>query len=146
MLSMTLAAMDTTIVSTAIPQVVADLGGFALFTWVFSIYLLTQTVTIPIYGKLADIHGRKPILIIGSLIFLAGSAASAAAWNMPSLIAFRAIQGIGAGSVMATVNTLAGDLYTVRERAKIQGFLSSVWGISAIVGPTLGGLFAEYLS
>lgn len=146
MLSMMLAAMDVTIVSTAIPQVVGDLGGFALFTWVFSIYLLTQTVTIPIYGKLADIYGRKPILITGSLIFLAGSAASAAAWNMPALIVFRAIQGLGAGSIMATVNTVAGDLYTVRERAKIQGFLSSVWGISAIVGPTLGGAFAEYVS
>lgn len=146
MLSMMLAAMDTTIVSTAVPQVVADLGDFALFTWVFSIYLLTQTVTIPIYGKLADIYGRKPILIGGSLIFLAGSAASAAAWSMPALIVFRGIQGLGAGSIMATVNTLAGDLYTVRERAKIQGFLSSVWGVSAILGPTLGGAFAEYLS
>lgn len=146
MLSMALAAMDTTIVSTAVPQIVGDLGGFALFTWVFSIYLLTQTVTIPIYGKLADLYGRKPILIIGSLIFLCGSAASAASWSMVSLIVFRAIQGIGAGSIMATVNTLAGDLYTVRERARVQGFLSSVWGISAIVGPTLGGVFAEYLS
>lgn len=146
MLTMMLAAMDTTIVSTAVPQVVGDLGDFSLFTWVFSIYLLTQTVTIPIYGKLADIYGRKPVLIGGSLIFLAGSAASAAAWSMPALIVFRAIQGLGAGSIMATVNTLAGDLYTVRERARIQGFLSSVWGISAIIGPTLGGAFAEYLS
>lgn len=146
MLSMMLAAMDTTIVSTAVPQVVADLGGFALFTWVFSIYLLAQTVTIPIYGKLADIYGRKPVLIGGSLIFLAGSAASAAAWNMPSLIVFRGIQGLGAGSIMATVNTLAGDLYNLRERARIQGFLSSVWGMAAIIGPTLGGAFAQYAS
>lgn len=146
MLSMMLAAMDTTIVSTAIPQVVGDLGGFGLFTWVFSIYLLTQTVTIPIYGKLSDIYGRKPILIGGSLVFLAGSAASAAAWNMPALIVFRGIQGLGAGSIMATVNTLAGDLYTVRERARIQGFLSSVWAVAAIIGPTLGGFFAEYVS
>src|SRR5699024_750471 len=146
MLSMMLAAMDTTIVSTAIPQVAGDLGGFALFTWVFSIYLLMQTVTIPIYGKLSDIYGRKPVLIGGSLIFLAGSAACAAAWSMPALIAFRALQGLGAGSIMATVNTLAGDLYTVRERSRIQGFLASVWGVAAIVGPTLGGVFAEYLS
>jgi EmrB/QacA subfamily drug resistance transporter len=146
MLSMMLAAMDTTIVSTAVPQVVADLGGFALFTWVFSIYLLAQTVTIPIYGKLADIYGRKPVLIAGSLLFLAGSAASAAAWNMPSLIAFRAVQGLGAGSIMATVNTLAGDMYNLRERARIQGFLASVWGMAAVIGPTLGGAFAEYLS
>lgn len=146
MLSMMLAAMDTTIVSTAVPQVVADLGDFALFTWVFSIYLLAQTVTIPIYGKLADIYGRKPVLIIGSLIFLAGSAASAAAWNMPALIVFRGIQGLGAGSIMATVNTLAGDLYNLRERARIQGYLSSVWGMAAIIGPTLGGAFAQYVS
>ena len=146
MMTMMLAAMDTTIVSTAIPQIVGDLGGFALFSWVFSIYLLAQTVTIPVYGKLADTFGRKPVLIVGTLIFLAGSMASALAWNMIALIAFRGLQGLGAGSIMATVNTLAGDLYSVRERARIQGWLSSVWGIAAIVGPTLGGAFAEYAS
>ncbi len=146
MMTMMLAAMDTTIVSTAIPQIVGDLGGFALFSWVFSIYLLAQTVTIPIYGKLADVFGRKPILIVGTVIFLAGSVASAFSWNMLSLIAFRGLQGLGAGSIMATVYTLAGDLYSVRERAHIEGWLSSVWGISAIVGPTLGGVFVEYAS
>lgn len=146
MVTMMLAAMDTTIVSTAIPQIVGDLGGFAQFSWVFSIYLLAQTVTIPLYGKLADVFGRKPILMVGTLIFLAGSSASAMAWNMSSLIAFRALQGLGAGSIMATVNTLAGDLYSVRERARIQGWLSSVWAIAAVVGPTLGGAFAEYAS
>ena len=146
MASMMLAAMDTTIVSTAIPQIVGDLGGFAQFSWVFSIYLLAQTVTIPLYGKLADVFGRKPILIVGTLIFLLGSTASALAWNMTTLIAFRGLQGLGAGSIMATVNTLAGDLYSVRERARIQGWLSSVWGVAAIVGPTLGGAFAEYAS
>ncbi|MEO8803634.1 MAG: MFS transporter, partial [Rudaea sp.] len=146
MATMMLAAMDTTIVSTAIPQIVGDLGGFALFTWMFSIYLLAQTVTIPIYGKLADVFGRKPVLIIGTLIFLAGSMASAMAWNMLTLIIFRGLQGLGAGSIMASVNTLAGDLYSVRERARIQGWLSSVWGVAAVVGPTLGGAFAEYAS
>ncbi|MCC7327790.1 MAG: MFS transporter [Burkholderiales bacterium] len=146
MLTMMLAAMDTTIVATAIPQIVGDLGGFALFTWVFSIYLLAQTATIPIYGKLADTFGRKPVLVVGTLIFLAGSVASALAWNMVALIVFRGLQGLGAGSIMATVNTLAGDLYSVRERARIQGWLSSAWGIAAIVGPTLGGAFAEYAS
>lgn len=144
MATMMLAAMDATIVSTAIPQIVGDLGGFSLFTWVFSIYLLAQTVTIPVYGKLADQYGRKPVLIIGTMIFLAGSAASAGSWNMLSLIVFRAIQGLGAGSIMATVNTLAGDLFNIRERARVQGWLSSVWGFSAIVGPALGGAFAEY--
>lgn len=146
MFEMMLAAMDTTIVATAIPQIVGDLGGFALFSWVFSIYLLAQTVTIPIYGKLSDLFGRKPVLIVGTLIFLVGSIASALSWSMPALIAFRGLQGLGAGSIMATVTTLAGDLYSVRERASIQGWLSSVWGIAAIVGPVLGGAFAEYSS
>lgn len=143
---MMLAAMDATIVSTAIPQIVGDLGGFSLFSWVFSIYLLAQTVTIPVYGKLADIFGRKSILMFGTVIFLIGSAASALAWDMISLVAFRGVQGLGAGAVMATVATLAGDLYSVRERAAIQGWLSSVWGIAAILGPVLGGALAEYIS
>lgn len=146
MLTMMLVAMDTTIVSTAIPQVVGDLGGFALFSWVFSVYLLAQTVTIPVYGKLADTLGRKPVLIVGAVVFLAGSAASACAWNMVTLIVFRGVQGLGAGAAMATVNTLAGDLYTVRERARVQGWLSSVWGIASVLGPTVGGSFAQYVS
>jgi len=144
MLAMSLAAMDITIVATVVPQIVGDLGGFDRFTWLFSVYLLAQTVTIPIYGKLADLVGRKPVLIGGSALFLLGSAACALAWGMIPLIAFRALQGVGAGSIMATVNTLAGDLYSTRERGRIQGWLSSVWGIAAIVGPTLGGAFAEY--
>lgn len=146
MCTMMLAAMDTTIVSTAIPQIVDDLGGFAHFSWLFSIYLLAQTVTIPIYGKLADLVGRKPVLIAGTLIFLAGSAACAASWSMLSLIAFRALQGVGAGSIMATVNTLAGDLYPVQRRGVVQGWLSSVWGVAAIAGPVLGGALAEHAS
>lgn len=143
---MMLAAMDATIVSTAVPQIVGDLGGFSLFTWVFSIYMLSQTIMIPIYGKLADQFGRKPILMIGTVIFLIGSALCAAAWDMPTLIASRVVQGVGAGAIMATVNTLAGDLFSIQERARIQGWLSSVWGLSAIAGPSLGGFFAEYLS
>lgn len=146
MATMMLAAMDATIVSTAVPQIVGDLGGFSLFTWVFSIYMLAQTVMIPIYGKLADQYGRKPILIGGTLLFLAGSVASAAAWDMHSLIFFRGIQGLGAGSIMATVNTLAGDLFSIHERARVQSWLSSIWGFSAIIGPALGGFFAEYMS
>lgn len=146
MVTMMLAAMDNTIVSTAIPQIVGDLGGFSLFSWVFSVYLLLQTITIPLYGKLADVYGRKPILLFGIAVFLAGSALCAVAWNMYMLIFFRGVQALGAGAIMATVSTLAGDLYSVKERAKIQGWLSSVWGISAITGPALGGFFAEYLS
>ena len=146
MVTMALAAMDNTIVSTAVPQVVRDLGGFSLFSWVFSGYLLTQTVTIPVYGKLADLWGRKPILITGMIIFLAGSALCASAWDMVSLILFRGLQGIGAGAIMATINTLAGDLYAIEERGKVQGLLASVWGISAVFGPTLGGSLAQYAS
>ena len=143
MLTMFLAAMDSTIVSTAIPQIVADLGGFAWIGWVFSIYLLFQMVCIPVYSKLADLHGRKPILVFGTVVFLTGSCCCALAWNMPSLIAFRGLQGLGAGAIMATVATLVGDMYTVRERAAIQGWLSSVWGVAAIAGPTIGGAFVE---
>ena len=146
MLAMALVAMDTTIVATAIPQVVGDLGGFSLVGWVFSIYLLAQTVTIPVYGKLADLYGRKPVLVIGVVIFLIGSVLSALSWNMLSLIAFRGLQGLGAGSIGATVNTVAGDLYDVRERGKVQGWLSSVWGVSAVLAPAIGGLFAQYTS
>ncbi|MBP9926911.1 MAG: MFS transporter [Cyclobacteriaceae bacterium] len=146
MLAMSLAAMDSTIVATAIPQIVGDLGGFSLFSWLFSIYLLIQTITIPVYGKLTDIYGRKPILIFGIIVFLVGSAACGGAWDMDSLIFFRGLQAVGAGAIMATVNTIAGDIYTVKERAKIQGWLSSVWGVSAILGPGLGGALAEYAS
>lgn len=146
MLTMSLAAMDSTIVATAIPQIVGDLGGFSLFSWLFSIYLLVQTVTIPIYGKIADIYGRKPVLIFGIVIFIIGSATCAAAWDMISLIAFRGVQAVGAGAIMATVNTIAGDIYTIQERAKIQGWLSSVWGVSAIIGPAIGGALADYAS
>jgi len=146
MVTMALSAVDNTIVATAVPQVVGDLGGFSLFSWVFSAYLLTQTVSIPIYGKLADQWGRKPILIIGAIIFLTGSALCASAWSMVSLIVFRGLQGLGAGATMATVNTLAGDLYRLEERGRVQGWLSSVWGISAVFGPTLGGSLAQYAS
>lgn len=146
MLTMGLAAMDATIVSTAIPQIVGDLGGFSLFSWLFSIYLLLQTVSVPVYGKLSDVFGRKPIILIGIIIFIVGSGICSLAWNMESLILFRGIQAIGAGAIMATVNTIAGDIYSVKERAKIQGWLSSVWGISAILGPTLGGIIVEHTS
>lgn len=146
MATMALSAMDNTIVATAIPQVTRDLGGFSLFSWVFSAYLLTQTVTIPLYGKLADQWGRKPVLVAGTIVFLTFSGLCALSWSMVSLIAFRALQGVGGGAIMATVNTLAGDLYDLSERGRVQGWLSSVWGISAVLGPALGGLLAQYAS
>jgi EmrB/QacA subfamily drug resistance transporter len=145
-LTMGLAAMDTTIVSTAVPQIVDSIGGFSIFSWLFSIYLLTQTVTIPVYGKLADVYGRKPVLLVGIVVFLTGSVLCSVAWSMVALIVFRALQGIGAGGIQATVQTVAGDLYSLRERGRVQGWLSSVWAVSAVAGPAVGGLFADYAS
>jgi len=146
MLTMFLAAMNIAVISTVIPEIVADIGGFKIFSWVFSIYLLTQTATIPLYGKLADLYGRKKILLFGIGVFLLGSATSAAAWDIYSLIAFRGIQGIGGGAIMAIAATIAGDIYTIEERAKIQGWLSSVWGVSGLLGPVIGGSLAEYIN
>ncbi|WP_433499097.1 MDR family MFS transporter [Sphaerimonospora sp. CA-214678] len=146
MLCTALVALDSTIIATAVPSVVADLGGFSQFPWLFSIYLLTQAVTVPIYGKLADVFGRKPVMFFGIAVFLLGSMLCGIAWSMPTLILFRAIQGIGAGAVQPISVTMVGDMYSVAERARVQGYLASVWGVSAVVGPTLGGVFSEYVS
>jgi EmrB/QacA subfamily drug resistance transporter len=146
MLSTGLVALDSTIIATAVPSVVRDLGGFSQFPWLFSIYLLTQAVTVPLYGKFADSLGRKPVLFFGIGVFLLGSVLCGAAWSMPALIIARAVQGIGAGAVQPISMTVVGDLYSVEERARVQGYVASVWGIASVLGPTLGGLFAEYLS
>lgn len=146
LLTIALAAMDATIVATAVPSIVRDLGGFALFPWVFSAYLLAQAVTIPIYGRLADLYGRKPVLLIGTGIFLAGSLVCALAWNMVALIAFRALQGVGAGAIQPVTQTIVGDLYSIAERGRISGWISSVWGASAVAAPAVGGAFAQYVS
>ncbi|MEU1774603.1 MFS transporter [Streptomyces sp. NPDC019922] len=144
MLGMGLAAIDGTIVATAVPQIVGDLGGFSVFSWLFSGYLLAVTVTLPVYGKLSDTFGRKPVLIAGIILFLAGSLLCAAAWNMAALIAFRVVQGLGGGALQGTVQTIAADLYPLRERPKIQAKLSTVWATSAVAGPAVGGLLAAY--
>jgi EmrB/QacA subfamily drug resistance transporter len=141
-----LVAIDATILATAVSSIVDDLGSFALFPWLFSIYLLAQAVSVPIYAKLSDMVGRKPIMLIGIALFLLGSILCGFAWSMPALIAFRAVQGLGAGAVQPMSVTIAGDIYTVAERAKTQGYLASVWGISSVVGPTLGGVFSQFLS
>ncbi|MFE1294654.1 MFS transporter [Streptomyces sp. NPDC058733] len=144
MLAMALAALDSTVVATAVPQIVGDLGGFSVFSWLFSGYLLAVTVTLPVYGKLSDTFGRKPVLVVGAAVFLAGSLLCALAWDMNSLIAFRILQGLGGGALQGTVQTLAADLYPLKERPRIQSKLSTVWAVSAIAGPGLGGLLAAY--
>nr|WP_097274168.1 MFS transporter [Streptomyces sp. TLI_55] len=144
MLAMALAALDATIVSTAVPQIVGDLGGFSVFSWLFSGYLLAVTVTLPVYGKLSDTFGRKPVLVAGAALFLLGSLLCALAWNMAALIAFRVVQGLGGGALQGTVQTLAADLYPLKERPKIQSKLSTVWAVSAVAGPGVGGLLAAY--
>lgn len=141
---MLLASLDQTVVSTAMPRVIADLHGFDRYTWVSTAYLLTSTVTVPIYGKLSDMFGRKPIFLFGIVLFLAGSALSGASQGMNELIAFRAFQGLGAGALMPIAIAVVGDLFTPRERGKWQGVTGAVWGLSAILGPTLGGWITQY--
>ena len=146
MLGMFLAALDSTIVGTALPSIVGKLGGIALYSWVFSAYLLTSTTTVPIYGKLADLYGRKPLFLFGTSLFLLGSILSGAAQSMEQLIIFRALQGLGAGAVQPLVLTIIGDIFALEQRAKVQGLFSGVWGLSSIVGPALGGLIVDHYS
>ena len=146
MLCTALVAIDSTILAAAVPSIVTDLGGFSQFPWLFSIYLLAQAVSVPIYGKLADSRGRKPVMLVGIALFLLGSVLCGVAWSMPLLIGARAVQGLGAGATLPMSMTIVGDIYTVEERARVQGFIASVWGMAAILGPTLGGVFSEYLS
>jgi MFS family permease len=144
MLATGLVAIDSTVIATAVPSIVDELGGFSQFPWLFSVYLLASAVTVPVYAKLADTIGRKPIMLWGIGIFLLGSILAGFAWDMPSLIAFRAVQGIGAGAVLPMAITMVGDIYTLEERARVQGYMASVWAIAAVVGPTLGGIFAQF--
>jgi MFS family permease len=128
-------AIEATIVSTAMPQIVAQLGGLQLYSWVFAAFLLTQTATTVVFGKLSDLKGRKIVMLSGIAIFLIGSILCGFAWSMPSLIVFRLVQGVGAGAVQPVAMTIVGDLYSVHERGKIQGWLASVWALSAVIGP-----------
>lgn len=137
-------AIDATIIASAMPVIVDDLGGFSQFPWLFSVYLLAQSVTVPIYAKLADTIGRKRIILFGISVFLIASILCGLAWDMPSLIAFRALQGIGAGAILPITSTIVGDIYTIEERARTQGYLASVWAIAAVAGPSLGGVFAMW--
>ena len=146
LLGLFLAAMEMTVVSTAMPTAVGDLGGLRLYAWVFSAYMLAATVSVPIYGKLADLRGRKPVMLVGVALFLAGSMACGRAGSMPALVAFRALQGLGAGAIQPMALTIVGDLFDVRERGRMQGVFGAVWGVAGLVGPLLGGAIVHWLS
>jgi EmrB/QacA subfamily drug resistance transporter len=146
MMAIFMAAIDLSIVATAMPTIVADLGGFNLFSWTFAAYLLAQAVTIPIYGRLADLYGRKRVFFAGASLFLLGSTLCGLAWGMIPLILFRALQGAGAGAVQPIATTIVGDIYGPAERARIQGYISAVWGVAAVIGPTLGAFLVEHVS
>ncbi|HLI51430.1 MAG TPA: MFS transporter, partial [Thermomicrobiaceae bacterium] len=140
-----LAALDSTIVGTSMPTIIGELGGLSLYSWVFSAYLLTSTTTVPMYGRLADLYGRKPLVLIATALFVGGSMLCGVAQSMPQLILFRALQGLGAGGIFPVTYTIVGDLFKIEERAKMEGILSAVWGSSAIAGPTVGGAIVQYV-
>jgi EmrB/QacA subfamily drug resistance transporter len=141
-----MAAIEGTIVATAMPTIVGALGGIDLFSWIFGAYLLTQAILIPIYGRLADLYGRKPVLLFGIAVFLVGSALCGLAWNMMSLIVFRVVQGIGAGALIPVSQAVVADIYSGAARARMQGYISSTFGSAAIIGPMVGGLIATHIS
>ncbi len=146
LLTMFLASLDQTVVGTALPRIVTDLNGASLYAWVVSSYLLSSTVTVPIYGKFSDVFGRKVMLIIGVCLFLIGSWLSGASQNMNELVAFRAVQGLGAGALFPIVIAIIGDLYSPRERGRFQGLFGAVFAISFIVGPFIGGWITDHIS
>jgi EmrB/QacA subfamily drug resistance transporter len=139
-------AIEATVVATAMPHIVARLGGFSYYAWVFSAFLLAQASTTVMFGKLADLHGRKPVLAAGLVIFLVGSALSGFAWSMNSLIAFRLVQGLGAGAVLPIAQTIVADLFTIDERRKTQSYLASLWVLSAVIGPLAGAFIVQHLA
>lgn len=146
LLGMLLAALDQTIVSTALPTIVSDLGGLEHLSWVVTAYLLASTAATPLWGKLGDQYGRKRLFQIAIVIFLVGSALCGAAQNMPQLIAFRAVQGLGGGGLMVLSMAIVGDLVPPRERGRYQGLFGAVFGATSVLGPLLGGVFTEHLS
>lgn len=146
MVAIFLAAMEVTIVNAAMPTVVSALGGIALYSWVFSAFMLANTTTVPLFGKLADLFGRKRVFQIAVLLFVAGSGLCGLAGSMEQLVLFRAIQGLGAGGVLPLAMTIVGDIYPLEQRAKMQGVFSSMWGLAAVVGPFIGGFIVDHFS
>ena len=145
-LSLFLASMEGTVVATAMPSIVAQLGGLSIYSWVFAIYMLASTTTVPIYGKISDLLGRKKVYTFSMLLFLVGSVLCGLANSMESLIIFRAIQGLGAGGIIPMALTVIGEIFDVEKRAKMQGLISGVWGLSSIIGPVIGGFLVDQIS
>jgi EmrB/QacA subfamily drug resistance transporter len=146
LLGMFLAALEATIVGTAMPTVISSLGGLSHYSWVFSAYLITSTVTVPVWGKLSDLYGRRLFFQLGIAVFLLGSILSGLSTSMAQLIAFRALQGLGAGALIPLGMTIIGDVYTLEERARMQAVFSGVWGLSSVVGPVVGGFITDQLT
>src|SRR6201991_3276641 len=146
MLATLLAALDQTIVATALPQIVSDLHGFENLSWVVTAYLLATTVTVPLYGKLSDLYGRRRLFVVSISIFLVGSALCGTAQSMGQLIAFRALQGVGAGGLIPLSQAAIADLFSPRERGRYQGYVGSMWAAASVAGPLLGGTLTDAAS
>jgi EmrB/QacA subfamily drug resistance transporter len=146
MLSLFMASMESTVVATAMPTIVSQLGGLSSYSWVFSVYMLASTTTVPVFGKLSDIYGRKPVYAIAMLLFLLGSLLCGFSQSMGQLIAARAVQGLGAGGLLPLAFIIIGDLFTFEQRARMQGVFSGVWGVSSVIGPLLGGFLVDQVS
>src|SRR5471032_1227688 len=146
MLVILLAALDQTIVSTALPTIVGDLGGLQHLSWVVTAYLLASTASTPLYGKISDLYGRKPVFRFAIIVFLIGSALAGISTQMWQLIGARGVQGLGAGGLMALTFAIIGDIIPPRERGRYQGYFGGVWGLASVAGPLLGGFFTEHLS
>jgi EmrB/QacA subfamily drug resistance transporter len=146
MFGLFMASMEATVIATAMPTIVGHLGGLEIYSWVFSAYMLASTTTVPVFGKLSDIYGRRPVYAIAMAFFLVGSFLCGQADTMLQLVLFRAIQGLGAGGLLPLAFTIIGDLFTFEQRAKMQGLFSGVWGVSSVVGPLLGGFLVDQVS
>src|SRR3954470_9824172 len=146
MLVVLLAALDQTIVATALPTIVSDLGGLAHISWVVTAYLLAQTIVTPLYGKLGDLYGRKGVLQAAVMLFLLGSALCRLSRSMTELILFRALQGLGGGGLIVTTQAIVGDIVAPRDRGRYQGIFGAVFALSSVAGPLIGGYFTSYVS
>ena len=146
LLGMSLGALEATVIGTAMPTVIAALGGLAHYSWVFSAYLLTSTASVPIWGRLSDLYGRRSMYLLGVVAFIVGSVACGAATTMLQLIAARAVQGLGAGAIIPISQAVIGELYTLEERPRMQAVFSGMWGVASIAGPLIGGYITDALS